>query len=107
MIKSRFSYLVVKKGSIRSNDDPLISLNEKSIYWHRILQPVKRKGKHSIVYMCNNQGKYDKRIIAKSHGDTYGYRASKKLKWGDVWKYPLRIPNKYRKVSPKGKNYFE
>lgn len=47
--------------------------------------------------MCNNLGKIDYRIVTKSHGDTYGYRASKKLRWGDSWKYPLRIPNKYRK----------
>lgn len=58
------------------------------------------------MHLCNNTGHYETRTIAKSHGDSFGYRASKKLKWGDSWKYPLRIPNKLRKDFRNTKNTF-
>lgn len=92
---------------MKDKENPLISINEKSIHWHRLIRPVKKKGKHSIVYLCNNLGQLDERVVAKSHGDTYGFRASKKLTWGDQWKYPLRIPNKLRKTAHSSKNIFE
>jgi ribosomal protein RSM22 (predicted rRNA methylase) len=71
--------------------------SQRSFFWQRIIRPTQRKGKHSIVYLCNINGDLESRIIAKSHGREGGYRFSKKAKWGDLWPYSLRIPNKFRK----------
>ena len=99
-IKSRFCYLIIKKGSLDPNSE---EEEKKSLSWHRIIRPVKRKGGHSIVNICNSKGKLEERTIGRSYGLKYGYLASKELKWGDLWRYPLRIPNKYRKDARKGK----
>jgi len=45
----------------------------------------------------------ERRIIAKSHGLEGGYRMAKKLKWGDLWYFPDRVPNKFRKEGRFGK----
>lgn len=57
--------------------------------------------------LCSNEslktGELERRIIAKSHGIEGGYRMSKKLKWGDLWYFQKRIPNKFRKEGRFGK----
>ena len=68
-----------------------------------MIRPVLRKHKHSIVDLCNLDGKIERRIIAKSHGIEEGYRKVKKMGWGDLWYFQRRIPNKFRKESKFGK----
>ena len=75
----------------------------RSYFWQRMVRPVKRKGKHSLVYLCNINGDLEARTIAKSHGTTGGYEFSKSVKWGDLWPFPLRIPNRFRKEKKGGK----
>lgn len=48
-------------------------------------------------------GLLERRIIAKSHGLEGGYRMAKKLKWGDLWYFSRRVPNKFRKEGKFGK----
>lgn len=97
LIKSRFCYLIVRKG-VRM-DGLVDSLGQQSLDWDRIIKPVKRRGKHSIVFICNRMGKLEQRTVAKSHEKNFGYMESKVLKWGDLWKFPLRIPNRFRKEA--------
>lgn len=47
---------------------------DKSYFWPRLIRPIIKKHKHSIVDMCNNEGELERRIIAKSHGIEGGYR---------------------------------
>jgi ribosomal protein RSM22 (predicted rRNA methylase) len=63
--------------------------------WDRVLFPLIRKGQHFIYTLCSKSGKFDKRITSKSHG--LEYKLGKKLKWGDLWRFGVRIPNRYRK----------
>lgn len=102
LIESRFCYLIVRKGEITISDEKEAE-GIRSISYHRIIKPMKKRGGHSIISLCNSKGKLEERNTSRSHGLKYGYLASKQLKWGDQWKYPLRIPNKYRKDSRKGK----
>jgi ribosomal protein RSM22 (predicted rRNA methylase) len=53
--------------------------------------------------LCTVEGKIERRIIAKSHGDEGGYKKAKKLNWGDLWHFEKRIPNKFRKEGRFGK----
>lgn len=95
-IRSKFCYLIVRKGpkAVGATEAGLASLD-----WDRIVRPVKRKGGHSIVYLCNRKGQLESRVVAKSHERKFGFKESKKLKWGDLWKFPLRLPNKLREEA--------
>ena len=76
---------------------------EKSFFWPRVIRPIIKKHKHSILDVCNIEGKIERRIIAKSHGAEGGYKMVKKLNWGDLWYFDKRIPNKFRKEFKFGK----
>jgi ribosomal protein RSM22 (predicted rRNA methylase) len=95
-IRSKFCYLIVRKGpkAFGARDAGLASLD-----WDRIIRPVKRKGRHSIITICNRKGQVEDRIIAKSHEKKFGFKESKRLKWGDLWKFPLRISNRFRREA--------
>jgi len=106
LIQSRFCYLIIKKGPIVSSLDQIQTLEDQTLFWDRIIKPTKKKGGHNIVTLCNSKGKIEQRIVARSHEPEFGYKESKFLKWGDLWKFPLRIPNKYRKEEKGGKKLF-
>jgi len=53
--------------------------------WGRVLRyPMKRSG-HVILDLCTAHGDVERRIIAKSHGATGGYRTARRLNWGDAF----------------------
>lgn len=62
-----------------------------------------KRDKHKIIDVCSIKGKLERIINARSHGEEYGYKESKRLKIGDLWRFGRRLPNKYRKESPRGK----
>lgn len=51
--------------------------------------------------LCTTKGKLRKLVSARSHGEEY--KEAKKLRWGDLWRFGERIPNKFRKESKRGK----
>lgn len=103
----KFSYLVVKKGKTPSqkfeNEESVKNDEDRTYFWSRILRPNIKAGGHVIVDLCNTEGEYERRIIAKSHKEQGGYRLSRKTRWGDLWRYHKRIPHKYRKDGLWGK----
>lgn len=112
LVNEKYSYLTVQKGRSAPNVlldsiDAATTAREKSYFWPRIMRPVIRKHKHMIMDLCSREsgrrGLLERRIIAKSHGLEGGYRMAKKLKWGDLWYFPRRIPNKFRKEGRFGK----
>jgi ribosomal protein RSM22 (predicted rRNA methylase) len=106
LINSRFCYLTIKKGSVITSLDQVKTLQDESFFWERIIKPTKKKGGHNIVTLCNSKGRIEKRITARSHEPEFGYRESKFMRWGDLWKFPLRIPNKFRKEEKSSKKLF-
>lgn len=106
-MNEKFSYLVVKKGKtasqIYSNEHQANTAAEKSFFWPRLILPVMKKHKHSIIDLCTPEGTIERRIIAKSHGLEGGHRKIKKMSWGDLWYFERRIPHKFRKESRFGK----
>lgn len=106
LIQSRFCYLIIKKGPVIRSLNQVKSFEDQTFFWDRIIKPTKKKGGHNIVTLCNSKGKVEQRIVARSHELQFGYKESKFLKWGDLWKFPLRIPNKYRKEIKEGKKLF-
>lgn len=82
-------------------EDSASTIAEKSFFWDRIIFPIMRKSKHVVYDLCTRDGEFERRITAKSHGTTE-YKSIKKLKWGDLWPFNRRIPNKFRKEGPNG-----
>lgn len=109
LVNEKYSYLIVKKGTVSSTSKPdatesdFAEAHEKSFFWPRVIRPVIRKHKHSIMDLCNTEGEMERRIIAKSHGLEGGYNKAKKLRWGDLWYFERRIPHKFRKEGKYGK----
>jgi ribosomal protein RSM22 (predicted rRNA methylase) len=103
----KFCYLVIKKGTtpniLYKEEEEAKNESEKSFFWERILRPIIKKHQHNILDLCTTQGKFERRIIAKSHGTLGGFKTSKRLNWGDLWYVPFWIPNKFRKDKARGK----
>jgi ribosomal protein RSM22 (predicted rRNA methylase) len=107
IFNDKFSFLIIKKGKtpniLYSSEEEAKTPEDKSFFWERILRPVIKKHRHSIIDLCTKQGRFERRIISKSHGTIGGYKTSKKLNWGDLWYIPYWLPNKYRKEGTRGK----
>lgn len=109
LVNEKYTYLIVKKGIVSStskhdaSEGDFHEPHEKSFFWPRVIRPVIRKHKHSIMDLCNTEGEMERRIIAKSHGLEGGYNKAKKLRWGDLWYFERRIPHKFRKEGKYGK----
>lgn len=107
IMNEKFSYLTVMKAKsptqIYSSEFMANTPAEKSFFWPRMIRPVIKKHRHSIIDLCNSKGKIERRIIAKSHGIEAGTRKVKRMKWGDLWYFEQRIPNRFRKEGRFGK----
>lgn len=107
VFNEKFCYLTIKKGKIPSNiykkESEAKTPEEKSFFWERIVRPIISKHQHRIVDLCTKNGKFERRIISKSHGGHGGYRSIKRFNWGDLWYVPLWLPNKFRKERLRGK----
>lgn len=66
-----------------------------------MLFPLIKRGKHFIYTVCASGGRFEKRITGKSHGAEY--KLGRKLRWGDLWRFGRRIPNRYRKERRTGR----
>lgn len=94
----KFSYLVLEKPGTSSKQS---ILSAGTNHWDRVLFPPMIRGGHVIMDLCTSEGKHEKKIVGKSHGPEY--LEARKLRWGDLWRFGRRIPNKFRKESKKGK----
>ena len=77
-MNEKFSYLAVQKGKTAAQKfDSEFAANtpeEKSFFWSRLVRPVYKRQRHSILDLCTPEGEIERRIIARSHGAQGGYR---------------------------------
>lgn len=101
MVKKGTTPATEKDGTLSDND--FKHGYEKSFFWPRLIRPVMRKHKHTIIDLCSVEGKIERRIIAKSHGLEGGHKKARRAKWGDLWYFEKRVPHKFRKEAKFGK----
>lgn len=100
----RFSYLVMTKGKMM-DEEKAVTPAERSMYWPRIIKPPQRKKGHVWLELCNIEGNVDIRTVTKSQKKEKGwYKDARKSRWGDLWPYEVRIPNRFRKEKRGGKS---
>jgi len=103
----KFSYLVVKKGKTPrqkyETEEDTRTIEERTYFWSRIIRPNIKEAGHVHTDLCTTDGTFERRIIAKSHKAEGGYSLSRRVKWGDLWRYHKRIPHKFRKAGNWGK----
>jgi hypothetical protein len=68
---------------------------EDVVLWGRVIRaPMKRSG-HVVLDLCNADGALERRVIAKSHGVTGGYRRARVAEWGDAFTFsPIKKEDK-------------
>ena len=96
---------------MRKNSNPKIQFRGRSqnyrradiSFWSRVIRPNIKSPGHVIMDLWTPEGKFERRIISKSHKNEGGYRLSRQVRWGDLWRYHKRIPNKFRKTGKWGK----
>ncbi len=108
-VNEKYSYLVVQKGKTPNVEfetvDDVDEAWKKSYFWPRVVRPNMKRQQHVVMDLCS--GRYpdqlDRRVIGKSHGIEGGYKRARRMRWGDLWYFEERIPNKYRKERRFGK----
>jgi ribosomal protein RSM22 (predicted rRNA methylase) len=80
----KFSYLVIQKNKIRS------ALGRQFDWPRVVLHPMKRTG-HTLIDVCAAPNNFERLIVNKNKMHAFGYRQSRKLMWGDLWRFPKRI----------------
>ncbi|MES1912780.1 MAG: hypothetical protein MHM6MM_005004, partial [Cercozoa sp. M6MM] len=75
-------------------------LQRHSFTWARQILPPRKRGGHTYMQLCTARGELERRIVAKSHGNEWGYKLARKSRWGDLWPYPER-PNVMKKIPVK------
>ncbi|KAF4667346.1 Methyltransferase-like protein 17, mitochondrial [Perkinsus olseni] len=91
----KFSFLVVRKGVgprqkyDKEEDAPTAA--EKSYFWPRLLMPPIKAGGHTLVDACSAPNNFERLSVSKAKPHTMGYRFSRKVMWGDLWRFPKRV----------------
>jgi ribosomal protein RSM22 (predicted rRNA methylase) len=53
--------------------------------YSRVVAVPLRRTKHVALDLCTPQGTIERRTVARSHGQEYGYRHARKVNWGDMF----------------------
>lgn len=98
-----FSYLVAKKDEILTDINRAETPADRSFFWPRIIKPPQRNKGHVWLDLCNIEGEVENRVVSKMEKkETGSYKDARKSRWGDLWPYNKRIPNRYRKETKYG-----
>jgi ribosomal protein RSM22 (predicted rRNA methylase) len=100
----KFSYLVVRKGvespRAKYGHESLAPTSwEKSFFWPRVIMPAIKSGGHTLIDVCSPTGQFERLVVSKSKPHSFGYRFSRKIMWGDLWRYPRRLARKEARES--------
>ena len=100
----KFSYLVIRKGvespRQKYTHESLATTSwEKSFFWPRVVMPAIKAGGHTLMDVCSPSGRFERLMVSKSKPHQFGFRFSRKIMWGDLWRYPRRLARKEARES--------
>jgi ribosomal protein RSM22 (predicted rRNA methylase) len=99
----KFSYLVIRKSpgprEIYGSELEAPTSWEKSFFWPRIVMPAIKAGGHTLLDVCSTPNNFERLVVSKSKPHAFGYRFSRKIMWGDLWRYPKRLARKEARES--------
>jgi ribosomal protein RSM22 (predicted rRNA methylase) len=99
----KFSYIVLRKGAGPREEFPSEHAAptswEKSYFWPRIVMPAIKAGGHTLLDVCARPNNFERLVVSKSKPHTFGYRFSRKVMWGDLWRYPKRLVRREARES--------
>ena len=56
-----------------------------------VVYVVNLKASSSGMDVCSRPNNFERLVVSKSKPHGYGYRFSRKIAWGDLWRYPRRL----------------
>ena len=99
----KFSYLVVRKGQgprdKYASEAQAPTSWEKSAFWPRIVMPAIKAGGHTLIDVCARPNNFERLVVSKAKPHGFGYRFSRKIMWGDLWRYPKRLARREARDS--------
>lgn len=91
----KFSYLVIRKGlgprDRFASEAAAPTSWDKSAFWPRIVMPAIKAGGHTLIDVCASPSSFERLVVSKAKPHAFGYRFSRKIMWGDLWRYPKRL----------------
>jgi ribosomal protein RSM22 (predicted rRNA methylase) len=91
----KFSYLVIRKSpgprDEYGSEAEAPTSWEKSFFWPRIVMPAIKSGGHTLIDVCARPSSFERLTVSRSRPHGFGYRFSRKVMWGDLWRYPKRL----------------
>jgi ribosomal protein RSM22 (predicted rRNA methylase) len=94
----KFSYLIIRKGpgprEEYGTERSAPTSWEKSYFWPRIVMPAIKAGGHTLVDVCARPNNFERLVVSRSNPHASGYRFSRKILWGDLWRFPKRLVRK-------------
>jgi ribosomal protein RSM22 (predicted rRNA methylase) len=99
----KFSYLVIRKSEGPRSKYPTEAQAptswEKSFFWPRVVMPAIKAGGHTLLDVCARPNNFERLVVSKSKPHGFGYRFSRKIMWGDLWRYPRRLARREARES--------
>lgn len=100
----KFSYIVLRKGveSPRKKyaaESHAPTSWEKSYFWPRVVMPAIKAGGHTLIDVCAPPSSFERLTVSRAKPHGFGYRFSRKIMWGDLWRYPKRLARKDARES--------
>lgn len=99
----KFSYLVIRKSEGPRSKYPteaqVPTSWEKSFFWPRVVMPAIKAGGHTLLDVCARPNNFERLVVSKSKPHGFGYRFSRKIMWGDLWRYPRRLARREARES--------
>ena len=61
--------------------------------------PAIKAGGHTLIDVCARPSNFERLTVSKAKPHGFGYRFSRKLMWGDLWRYPKRLARREARES--------
>eukprot|EP00920_Eleutheroschizon_duboscqi_P013880 GHVT01032487.1.p1 GENE.GHVT01032487.1~~GHVT01032487.1.p1 ORF type:complete len:223 (+),score=47.29 GHVT01032487.1:480-1148(+) len=93
--EEKFSFLAIRKSMgprrLYPTEEKAVGGLAKSFFWPRVVMPPIRAGGHVLIDVCAAPHSFERLAVSYAMPHAAGYRQSRKLQWGDLWRFPRRL----------------